>query len=71
MRIKKCISFYLPLQSGDNNLLREMNRGYNINDFLDIVYKFRKISKDTILATDIIVGHQRKVKSFLRIRLRL
>ena len=58
---KKMYKFlHLPLQSGDNNLLKEMNRGYNINDFLDLVYKFRKISKDTILATDIIVGHPKE-----------
>ena len=51
---------HLPLQSGDNTLLSEMNRGYNVKDFLDIVSRFRSISEDTILATDIIVGHPKE-----------
>ncbi len=48
---------HLPLQSGDNDLLKKMNRGYKVEDFLNIVKKFRKKFKESIIATDIIVGH--------------
>lgn len=51
---------HIPLQSGDDYLLNEMNRGYTVNDFLEIVSEFRKIDTDTILATDIIVGHPKE-----------
>lgn len=48
---------HLPLQSGDNDLLKKMNRGYKVEDFTSIVKKFRKKFKESIIATDIIVGH--------------
>lgn len=51
---------HIPLQSGDDDLLREMNRGHEVKDFLNIVNEFRKIDEDTILATDIIVGHPKE-----------
>lgn len=48
---------HLPLQSGDDDLLKNMNRGYKVEDFTNIVKKFRKKFKESIIATDIIVGH--------------
>jgi len=48
---------HLPLQSGDNDLLKKMNRGYKVEDFINIVKKFRKKFKESIIATDVIVGH--------------
>ncbi|HOI59867.1 MAG TPA: tRNA (N(6)-L-threonylcarbamoyladenosine(37)-C(2))-methylthiotransferase [Candidatus Pacearchaeota archaeon] len=58
---KKMYKFiHLPLQTGDDCLLNEMNRGYTVNEFLDIISRFRKIDTDTILATDIIVGHPKE-----------
>jgi len=48
---------HLPLQSGDDELLKKMNRGYTVSDFLEIVSSFRKQFKESIIATDIIVGH--------------
>lgn len=48
---------HLPLQSGDDELLKKMNRGYSVSDFLEIVSSFRKQFKESIIATDIIVGH--------------
>ena len=48
---------HLPLQSGDDELLKKMNRGYTVSDFMEIVSAFRKTFKESIIATDIIVGH--------------
>jgi len=48
---------HLPLQSGDDELLKKMNRGYSVSDFEKIVSAFRKEFKESIIATDIIVGH--------------
>ena len=51
---------HLPIQSGSDKLLKEMNRGYSKEDFLNIVEKFRSLKGDTVLATDIIVGHPKE-----------
>ena len=48
---------HLPLQSGDNELLKKMNRGYAVKDFTEVAKAFRKRFKNSIIATDIIVGH--------------
>jgi len=46
---------HLPIQSGDDDVLQAMRRGYTVDDFLKIVDGFRKFD-DLYLATDIIVG---------------
>jgi len=48
---------HLPLQSGDDGILKEMKRQYEVEDFLTIVKEFRKNFKDSLIATDIIVGY--------------
>ncbi|MDD3170657.1 MAG: tRNA (N(6)-L-threonylcarbamoyladenosine(37)-C(2))-methylthiotransferase [Candidatus Paceibacterota bacterium] len=48
---------HLPLQSGDNKVLKKMKRNYKAEDFIQISEAFRKKFKDSVLATDIIVGH--------------
>ncbi len=47
---------HLPLQSASNRLLQLMNRKYKIEDFVDMVEKFRKKILQLTLSTDIIVG---------------
>lgn len=54
---KKIYKFlHLPVQSGNNEILEKMNRKYSVNDFLNIVNKFRKYYQDITISTDIIVG---------------
>ena len=48
---------HIPLQSGDDELLKKMNRGYSASDFMAVAEAFKKKFKDGIIATDIIVGH--------------
>jgi len=47
---------HLPVQSGDDDVLQAMRRGYTVDDFLKIVDGFREKFDDLYLATDIIVG---------------
>jgi len=47
---------HLPVQSGDNQVLRDMRRGYTVEDFDRIVVAFREKFPDLQLVTDIIVG---------------
>jgi len=47
---------HVPVQSGDDGVLKAMQRGYTVEDFLKIVNEFRKSFTDLYLATDVIVG---------------
>ncbi len=47
---------HLPVQSGDEEVLKSMNRFYTVNDFKRVVATFRKTIPDLTLATDVIVG---------------
>ena len=47
---------HLPAQSGSNRILREMNRRYTREAYLDLVRKVRQANPDISLSTDIIVG---------------
>lgn len=57
---------HLPLQSGDDEILKQMRRGYTAGDFLELVNAFRK-NFDVLLSTDVIVGYPGEDEdSFLR-----
>lgn len=47
---------HLPVQSGDNEVLRRMNRWYTREEYLSLVRKLRKNIPNVTLSTDIIVG---------------
>jgi len=47
---------HLPVQSGDNKILRKMGRTYAVEDFEEIVNAFKKELPELNLNTDIIVG---------------
>lgn len=47
---------HLPVQSGDDEILSAMRRGYCVDDFVRLVESFRLRFPDAMLSTDIIVG---------------
>lgn len=52
-----CHHLHLPLQSGSNEILASMRRGYYAEDFVKICDKAReKISSDIHISSDILVG---------------
>lgn len=53
---KICKHLHLPLQSGSNRILKEMNRGYTVKDYLDLVRYAREKMPNISLTSDIIVG---------------
>lgn len=53
---KVCPHFHLPLQSGSDRLLKQMNRHYDKARYLEIVRKLREAVPDIAITTDIIVG---------------
>lgn len=53
---KICKHMHLPVQSGSNRLLEQMNRRYTKEHYLELVRKLRTAVPDISLTTDIIVG---------------
>ncbi|WP_372794619.1 tRNA (N6-isopentenyl adenosine(37)-C2)-methylthiotransferase MiaB [Pontiella sp.] len=47
---------HLPVQSGDEKLLRKMNRNHNVEDYMKIVDDIRELLPTATIFTDIIVG---------------
>ena len=53
---KVCEHLHLAMQSGDDDILSKMNRGYTSQHFLDITNMLRKAMPDIAITTDIIAG---------------
>ena len=53
---KVCEHLELPVQSGDNDILRAMRRGYTVERYRELVHTIRRKIPKISLNTDIIVG---------------
>jgi len=53
---KICKHLHLPFQAGSNRILKEMNRGYSIEDYIKIIDYARSKKSDFSFSSDIIVG---------------
>src|SRR5438477_5792060 len=51
-----CRELQLPIQSGDDNVLKRMARGYQVRDYRAIIERARTLMPDLGIATDVIVG---------------
>lgn len=57
LALPKQINFlHLPVQSGDNEMLRKMNRRYTAEQYLKLIEKVKQKRPSISLGTDIIVG---------------
>jgi len=52
----------LPVQSGDNEILKKMNRPYTIKEYKNLVKRIREKIPEISLSTDIIVGFPGETK---------
>ena len=48
---------HLPVQSGSNKILHEMNRKHNIEDYLEVIKKIKKIKPNIQFSSDFIIGY--------------
>ena len=48
---------HLPVQSGSNNILKNMNRKHNIEDYVLIYKKLKKINNNIEFSSDFIIGY--------------
>jgi threonylcarbamoyladenosine tRNA methylthiotransferase MtaB len=53
---KICKHLHIPLQSGDDKILKAMNRKYTSGQYIKIIEKIRKKMPNVAIATDIMVG---------------
>jgi tRNA-2-methylthio-N6-dimethylallyladenosine synthase len=53
---KVCEHISLPVQAGDNEILRAMERGYTIEQYRQLIAQIRHTIPDVALSTDVIVG---------------
>jgi len=53
---KVCHHINLPLQAGNNDILKAMGRGYTAEQYRQLIYNIRTYIPDVALSTDIIVG---------------
>jgi tRNA-2-methylthio-N6-dimethylallyladenosine synthase len=53
---KVCECFHMPFQAGDDEVLRNMRRGYTYDSYLRIIHKIRAKAPDAAICADIIVG---------------
>lgn len=52
-----CPHLHLPLQSGDEDILADMGRGYRPEDFLAAAENLRRVWPQAALTTEVIVGY--------------
>ncbi|TET26569.1 MAG: MiaB/RimO family radical SAM methylthiotransferase [Dehalococcoidia bacterium] len=53
---KVCHEVSLPVQSGSNDILKAMRRGYSVEHYRQLIAKIRSRIPDVALSTDVIVG---------------
>jgi tRNA-2-methylthio-N6-dimethylallyladenosine synthase len=53
---KICEHIHLPVQSGNNEILKMMNRNYTVEHYLNRINKLRELMPDIAITTDVIAG---------------
>jgi tRNA-2-methylthio-N6-dimethylallyladenosine synthase len=59
---KVCEHLELPVQSGDNDILKAMRRGYTVERYKELVHTIRRKIPQISLSTDLIVGFPGETK---------
>ena len=47
---------HLPIQSGSNEVLKNMNRNYSSSEYIDIINELKSVRPDIAISGDFIVG---------------
>lgn len=68
---KVCTQMHLPIQSGSDEVLRMMNRGYTLADYQHLLSYVREKLPKTVLTTDLIVGFPGETESMHKETIRL
>jgi threonylcarbamoyladenosine tRNA methylthiotransferase MtaB len=63
---KLCRHLHIPIQSGDNVILKKMNRKYSRDDYLKLIRKIKKQVPGIAITTDCLVGFPTESESNFR-----
>lgn len=64
-------TIHLPVQSGDNKILKKMNRPYTAEQYLALIKKIKRVIPEAEFTTDIIVGFPGETKKQFQNTVRL
>jgi threonylcarbamoyladenosine tRNA methylthiotransferase MtaB len=53
---KLCRHLHIPIQSGDDEILKKMNRKYTRTDYLNLINRIKKSIPQVAISTDVMVG---------------
>ncbi len=53
---KLCRHLHIPIQSGDDGILKKMNRRYSSKDYLNLIRKIKRSLPGIAITTDVLVG---------------
>ncbi len=59
---KVCEHIHLPVQSGNNEILKKMNRAYTVEHYKKLVRKIKQATPNASITTDIIIGFPGETK---------
>jgi tRNA-2-methylthio-N6-dimethylallyladenosine synthase len=63
LTLPKMVNYlHIPVQSGDDQILKKMNRNYTAKDYLKLIKKIKNKKPNIALGTDIIVGFPSETK---------
>lgn len=62
---------HLPVQSGSDRILKAMGRGYSVDEFEELVARFRRSVPALTLSTDLIIGFPHETEVDHRLSLKL
>ena len=68
---KLCKHFHLPVQSGSNRMLKEMNRHYTVEQYMELVEYAKTVVPGITFSSDIIVGFPGETEEDFEATLRL
>jgi len=68
---KLCRHLHIPIQSGDDEILKKMNRRYTRQEYSRLIGKIKKSIPDIAITTDVLVGFPGEKESNFRNTLRL
>jgi threonylcarbamoyladenosine tRNA methylthiotransferase MtaB len=66
-----CPHLHIPLQSGDNRILKLMNRNYRASDYLRLIRKAKQIIPGASITTDVLIGFPGETETNFRHTLNL
>eukprot|EP00640_Fibrocapsa_japonica_P002716 CAMPEP_0113948280 /NCGR_PEP_ID=MMETSP1339-20121228/69586_1 /TAXON_ID=94617 /ORGANISM="Fibrocapsa japonica" /LENGTH=248 /DNA_ID=CAMNT_0000955285 /DNA_START=136 /DNA_END=879 /DNA_ORIENTATION=+ /assembly_acc=CAM_ASM_000762 len=66
-----CENFYVPFQSGDDQVLKNMGRGYTVDRYMQIINRIKEKAPDAAISGDVIVGFPGETEEQFQNTLRL